>query len=952
MTLQARFSHLVRAIAILLVSTLAISVIGCGDGDEATTADASTAATTAPASGETNSTVNSGASDSDVVASGKSEDGMLRNELGQVGMGPPGMEFGGTPGESGSGGPMGGMSSGGPPGGMAGMGGMGGMMSGGPPGGKGGMGGMMSGGPPGGMPGGAGGFPGMPGAGGALAMTARPDAYSDWTDQNFSDAVREQDPKVLEAIDSRVKSSPGDPKVAELLASLLAVSAASTQTGSAGNGFSSGLGSEGLGYPGAGGTSASGATTPGSDPAAPAPPKRSFSTGPGAGAASPTAPQTRISFPRSRSVAVDSLEVMLAESVTAFVPQGAGVGAIAGGNLVGRAVGGQEEEVGPPVGGLSRRSGPPGGVPGSGQAGAMTSGGAAGMSGGLGFPGGAGGAGNGGLEHRRLVEKIVDGLIVNNTPQAWQTVYAVAAGSITTQVELPVAAEIVVQSLFRNYDVNPTMIDQILVSVIDGSAAVPPDSRSACLRAMTSVSASAANSFLGFTNPVAAASAQGFGTSGAGGFSMPGAGGFGTSGAGGFSMPGAGGLGMSGAGGFAGAGAGGAAATGSRPGFGRSGPPGASGQGLGFPGADSSDGVGFIEGGEASRQIPPTGTGDSELSAELLSKAASVLWSPKAVEAIAKQLRSASDAAAAGDILLLAATVPNQKIREAEFVAFSKLHAVGAESLNALGLFNGGVRDPGMLVVLKSLPRQKPARGDDAEAQPLDSWTAASRDVVMALRDQLRDSPAALTPTGDSFPVRLHRNAVAEVSGRMVLPGTAAGELKDAAPSETKVYYARTSFKLQREKDQEAILDHYESKANGYRRADQARGLMWIDGVKNMATGARRSMDVIIQPANAAGQGFGGGSGFGGLGDDAAGIGAAAGGPGRGPGGRGPGFDAPGGGAPGGGGPGFDSPGGGAPGGGGSDFSIEIIVVETSDPKGAATAATDQTAADPKAESP
>ncbi|MFM7837760.1 MAG: hypothetical protein ACKPJD_38700, partial [Planctomycetaceae bacterium] len=111
------------------------------------------------------------------------------------------------------------------------------------------MAGGMQSGPPGGMPMGAmGGPPDEMTAGGAAAgpagemaagaaggaggfqlpggapVQARNSDVSKWTDDEMKDAVRQSDRRVIQAIDARVKSKPGDPAVAALLLELLAVS--------------------------------------------------------------------------------------------------------------------------------------------------------------------------------------------------------------------------------------------------------------------------------------------------------------------------------------------------------------------------------------------------------------------------------------------------------------------------------------------------------------------------------------------------------------------------------------------------------------------------------------------------------------------------------------------------------------------------------------------------------
>ncbi len=337
--------------------------------------------------------------------------------------------------------------------------------------------------------------------------------------------------------------------------------------------------------------------------------------------------------------------------------------------------------------------------------------------------------------------------------------------------------------------------------------------------------------------------------------------------------------------------------------------PGMSGPGMSGPGG--SEMAGYP--GSAPLTGAPAGAGgkadDGLLPANAVMNAVGFLWNAKAVAAISKQLETAVDPISAADILMLSATIPNRDIRHAELAAFTRLHAIGADGLNSSGFFSTSVRDPGMQVVLKSLPRQKPAR-DAGQAAPMESWTMASQILAISLRDQLRalsSQPGKLMPTGDAFPVRLHKNAVSQFSGMIKLPGTAGEKLKDAAPAETTIYYARTSFSPQRPKDQEDVTEHYEARASGIRRADQTRGVLWIDGVKANQNGTKRSTDVIIQAATAGG---GGQPGFGGGSDLSSG----------GPGGA-----------------------GGASGGG---YSIEIIVVEISDPK-SAVATTSQASAKP-----
>ena len=306
------------------------------------------------------------------------------------------------------------------------------------------------------------------------------------------------------------------------------------------------------------------------------------------------------------------------------------------------------------------------------------------------------------------------------------------------------------------------------------------------------------------------------------------------------------------------------------------------------------------------------------LAPDVAEKGANFLWSQKSITAIISQLEKAQDLTTASDVLLLASTIPGAVVRNAICETFTRLHPSGSDGLNASGFFSD-VHDPGMLVILKALPRTRPSK--DAPGT-MDSWTAGTESLVLALRDELKRTSGSMKPYTDTLPVKLHKNATAEVSVMLQIPGGTTEQSSDAIPAATTVYYTRTSFTPAKKRDTEDLTAHYESRTSGYRRPDEARGVMWIEGVKALPNGHRRTLDVVIQKGGtgvSTGQmGFGGAQGgFGG---------------------------APGGfaGAPGGGEVGF---GGGS--GAGSSYTVEIIVVDTVDPKSASPATTTQASAKP-----
>jgi hypothetical protein len=219
--------------------------------------------------------------------------------------------------------------------------------------------------------------------------------------------------------------------------------------------------------------------------------------------------------------------------------------------------------------------------------------------------------------------------------------------------------------------------------------------------------------------------------------------------------------------------------------------------------------------------------------------------------------------------------------------------------------------------MLKSLPRSRGSRSGDGEAAPLDSWSSATQLLVYKYMSQvaaMSQGGGKLTPNPRSFPIRAHRGAEFEFTGLLRL-APPAGAPAGSGLSETRIYYGRLPFSPKKEREQKDVLDHYRSVSAGIQREDRSRGAMWMDGVKSGTTGMRRSVDVLIRSGSSAQAGFGGAPG---------GIGGAPGGFGGAPGGIGE----------------LGGIGSGGPGGGGGQsYTIEVLMIEVSDPRGAGASA-------------
>ena len=867
-----------------------------------------------------------------------------------------------------------------------------------------------------GAAGGAGGFQ-LPGG---APVKARGSDVSKWTDEEMKDAVRQSDRRVIQAIDARVKSKPGDPATAALLLELLAVSTEPPPTpvmpaGSAAAGGYPGM--QGMapgGMPGMlGGSSAAGFSgVPSSGGGAP-PGLSEMSAGASAGGQNSSAPPGVVPSSGGASAAPpglappqssirrrppqDSIGAMLAEYATAYQANPA-VGAMRGGFKVpGPGAGAPGSD-----GGLSGAPGDgivPGGIgmpPGMGGDGIVPGGigmppgmGGGEMSGGDLFSGAGGGAAPAAPAAtltRELVSAVADGLIQNGSEEAWQSLFAIVSGSAKSPVSLEENAEIVTVSLIKNLDVDPQQVSQVIVAIIDGTAPLPPESRVSSLNTMAELAGRSLDKLTGLS-PAAASGLGGGELSSGGGMSgmagMMGAmmGGGGMPGMPGMSEGMAGGLagGMSSMAGMRGGsmpgmpqmpGVAGAGPVGGAPGMGPPGMPsmpGVSGAGPvsgapgmlsmggppggasmpgvasagpvsgapgmlsmggppGMPGGELSAGGGPMSGmgmpgmgqpgmGQPGMGMPggmgqtgiPTGpaqaVGLQAATEAIVTKARLLLWSKPCIDAVAGALQQAGDLTSADGLLKLAASIPAEPVRDAEFAFFQKIHSTGSDSLNSNGFFLTAAHDPGLLAVLKSLPRSKGSRDDEGQSA-MDSWALSSQQLVLTYVDQLRAMSQApgskLSPNQKGFPVRPHRNAEFDFTGQIRISPNAANPA-EAAIAETRIYYARAAFSPKKARDSEDVMKHYKSAVSGVQRSDQARALTWLDGGKSGGTGMRRSMDVIIREGT---------------------VGSPAGGA---DGGRMGGMAGP---------TGGEFAGGGAMGGGaGGNYVIEVVIVEIADPQ-------------------
>lgn len=745
----------------------------------------------------------------------------------------------------------------------------------------------------GGAGGGYGGGYSSGGAGGGQGPPARPQDVRQWTDEHILTAVGERDARVVDAINARAESSNGDPQFAQLMGDVLAQSSGGGMPGGLPGGSSPFSLESIFGGPSSGaGPRGGGTTRPSQVPNIPP-----GSTPPGGARLDP-----RLLRPSHNAEVLDSLDVMIGQALLSYAPQAVQGTRNSASNLQNSVSGSNPESAGsfsaqmqlPPgsqsgsgsnPGNMSSESMNPGNMssesmgagPGGMSSEMMESAAMGGGYPGSGQPGNGFGAGanQGTLQDRPLIEAIVRGLVRNNTPQAWQLIDGIVGGDVSTPLDPETNTEIVIREVFSSPAPNVAKAEAMLTAALD-SALADPAQNGATLRLITAINHGPVDHLLSLGSTQAPPPpVNGFGSGQPGQPQMSMSGQVPSSSQMQMGMssqpqmsgyPGAGAAGV-GEGSFGGGGAG------APGGFGSEGLSSAGMQmsegGLGGGPGGYESGAGF-GGGAAGFGAQPPGPppfAGIPVAESLMVPVAKVLWSPSTAQRVIALLEAASSHADSPELLGLASTIPRDDVRKAVFDLFTRSHAAGAAGLNQSGLFRDIARDPGMLAVLKALPRSRPkpaaTNGVQPPATPEETWVNATQSTVISLRDRLAsvaDDPA-LAFDGVP-PVRLHKDAVAERAIRVVIPGDPAQALGESAPADTKIYYSRIVVTPRSPREMQQVVDHYEGRTKSFKREDRRKGILWYDGVKTNTNGTLQTMDVVVRQDGGPSPGGGGGAGY------------------------------------------------------------------------------------------
>ena len=296
------------------------------------------------------------------------------------------------------------------------------------------------------------------------------------------------------------------------------------------------------------------------------------------------------------------------------------------------------------------------------------------------------------------------------------------------------------------------------------------------------------------------------------------------------------------------------------------GPPAGSPGGLGSgPGGANGLSRGPRPGGGGNNSTPPPNTpaldivaNPRPISAEAMPHVTAFLLNPEFTDRIASMIAQQSSIAEKPQVLALASALPTLSVRKATLGLLNSQFQGGALSLRATSFFSRIARDPGMLVVLKSLPKN-----DNYEANNrLGSWNESTKELALATRDRLRAAANSGGNSGSSsFPVPLHKGASPSVTYSASWPTAVSGQIGEGgAVGSMRVWYTRIDIASVDARTFKSIKSHYERRSgarNKKHAVDEGRRIFWYTNLRAGTAGAKRSIDVIF--SEAAGNGGGGG---------------------------------------------------------------------------------------------
>ncbi|MBD3672869.1 MAG: hypothetical protein HUJ26_05020 [Planctomycetaceae bacterium] len=277
---------------------------------------------------------------------------------------------------------------------------------------------------------------------------------------------------------------------------------------------------------------------------------------------------------------------------------------------------------------------------------------------------------------------------------------------------------------------------------------------------------------------------------------------------------------------------------------------------------------------------------------EQASTARYYVWSPEMVEEVTNRVKVSDTLMREPEVILMAGQLPATSSRDALQKFLTKNWMISDDwTRNAVDLvkhnvFKGYMRDPGLLITLKSLPREQVAgnanggggygapgapggeyggeapggrpanRGSNPanqkETQAKGEWFTASEQMMLGLMDRMHRAAhnrALSEHNPDELDVRLHRNAVVTLDSRLeVVRDEMSQDPEDPMPDKTTVNYVRIELDNLTPQEGEKIVKHYISSLRGEKvNTILGNNGMWMEtSQKNRLKKQLISTDVLL----------------------------------------------------------------------------------------------------------
>ena len=283
------------------------------------------------------------------------------------------------------------------------------------------------------------------------------------------------------------------------------------------------------------------------------------------------------------------------------------------------------------------------------------------------------------------------------------------------------------------------------------------------------------------------------------------------------------------------------------------------------------------------RRLTPGFPGD-QVDVDLGPQLAGLLWSESFRALLESRLGEVRSFEREPNLVLLAGTIPYDSTRVALAKLLRARWSDGPEALEAVGLIDGPITDPGLLVLIKMLPRKdvqdasrgsvgvpyrgpRNARAGDTTSpaqkreQAQQDWMAVSSDLVfawcerfhalvlakkkvLAERGDLAREPTFELPAGFAW-----GNGTKVIAAHHVVwPDEIPTEVSDPKPSLLKVHYLRALETNTLKKAVSFYSRQMQVKKSNIRTIDNAT---WLDSQRLLPkTDRRRSIDVLITRAD------------------------------------------------------------------------------------------------------